>query len=78
MTWFTGIVVYIILWWTVLFMVLPWGVKIPENPEPGHATSAPTNPRLCLKMLITTAIATVLWLVVYWVIESEIISFRPQ
>ena len=43
MTWFTGILVYVIIWWLVLFMVLPWGVKVPEEPEPGHASSAPVQ-----------------------------------
>ena len=41
----TGIAVYFVIWWIVLFAVLPWGVKIPDNPERGHATSAPEKRR---------------------------------
>jgi predicted secreted protein len=76
MGWFTGIIVFVIVWWVVIFMVLPWGARPPETPEPGHAPSAPENPRLGRKALITTVIAAVVWLAIYGVVESELISFR--
>jgi len=76
MGWFTGIIVFVIVWWVVIFMVLPWGARPPENPEPGHAPSAPENPQLLKKALITTAISVVVWLVIYAVVESDLISFR--
>ena len=77
MTWFTGLMVFLIIWWIVLFMVLPWGVQVPDDPEAGHATSAPRNPMLWRKALITTVIALLLWGIAYWLIDSELISFRP-
>ena len=77
MNWFTGSAVYLILWFLTLFAVLPWGVRLPDRPEEGHATSAPANPRIGLKILITTLIAGALWFVVDWVIASGLISFRP-
>lgn len=70
---FGGIVVYVIVWWLVLFTVLPWGVRPPAQPEKGHATSAPARPRLLLKFLITTVIATGFWFVVEYVITSGIL-----
>jgi predicted secreted protein len=76
MTWFTGAMVYVIIWWVVLLTVLPWRVKVPDNPEPGHATSAPQNPMMWRKALITTLIAGVLWGVAYWLIESEWLTLR--
>ncbi|MEE9194788.1 MAG: DUF1467 family protein [Alphaproteobacteria bacterium] len=77
MTWLTGVMVYVVIWWMVLLMVLPWGVKVPEIPEPGHATSAPQNPMMWRKALITTLIAAVLWGIAYWLIESEWLTLRP-
>ncbi len=74
----SGIVVYFITWWTVLFAVLPWGVKPPDNPEPGHAPSAPAQPRLLKKFMITTIVSAVIWLVIYGVVESGLISFRDM
>jgi predicted secreted protein len=74
---FEGVVVYAVTWWLVLFMVLPWGVRISEHPDKGHATSAPAQPRILLKMAITTGIAAVVWLVIYLIVSANLISFRP-
>ena len=76
MNWFSGVVVFVIIWWCVFFMTLPFGVRTPDQPEKGHATSAPVNPRLWLKAGITTLVAAVLWAATYWLIVSDRISFR--
>lgn len=76
MTWFEGLVAFIIIWWLILFMVLPWGVRVPDAVEKGHATSAPVKPRLWLKMAVTTGISIVLWGFAYWLAVSDLISFR--
>ena len=48
-------------WWLIFFMVLPWGVHTPADrglpSDPGHADSAPLQPRLGLKAGITTLLA---------------------
>ena len=72
----SGIVVYILLWWWVLFMTLPFGAKAPESVEKGHATSAPQKPRLLIKAAATTVIAFIFWLIVNALISSNIFSFR--
>lgn len=76
MDWFAGIVVYLITWWVVLFAVLPWGVRVPEKPEVGHAPSAPVNPQLGRKVLATTLISAVIWLIIHALISAEVFSFR--
>jgi len=76
MTWVTGLVVYFLIWWTILFAVLPWGVRREENPEPGHDPGAPAKPMLWKKVGATTLIAGLLWLVAYWLITASWISFR--
>ena len=78
MSWATGILTYVLIWWVVLFAVLPWGVRVPDEPEPGHATSAPANPRLWLKVLITTVVAFIVWIGVYYLVQSDLIPLRPQ
>jgi predicted secreted protein len=77
MTWFTGFVVYFLIWWTILFAVLPWGVKRDESPMPGHDPGAPVRPYLWAKIAVTTGVSAVLWLVAYWLIAAPWISFRP-
>jgi len=75
MTWVTGIVLYIIIWWTVLFTMLPIGVRVPQNPDPGIATSAPEHPRILKKTIWTSLVSVVVWLMIYALIRSELISF---
>jgi predicted secreted protein len=77
MDWFSVGVVFVIVWWLVLFMVLPFGARPPDRIEAGHADSAPANPRILLKLLITTAIAMILTALTIWVIDSGLISFVP-
>ncbi len=76
MNWVTGLLVYVIVWWIAFFMVLPWGVKVPDKPEPGHASSAPDRPLLWRKALITTVIAALVWIAIYYVIDSGLLSLR--
>lgn len=73
---FTGIMVFVVIWWTVIFAVLPWGNRPADRVEPGHASSAPAKPRLGLKFAITTAIAAVLWVALDQAIRHELMSFR--
>ena len=76
MSWLTEFVVYALIWWVVLFAVLPWGVERDENPAPGHDAGAPKAPRLWIKMAVTTGIAAVLWVIAIWLIRSTWLSFR--
>ncbi|MDG4604221.1 MAG: DUF1467 family protein [Defluviicoccus sp.] len=74
----TGIAVYIVIWWVVIFMVLPWGVRPLEAEDiaKGHASGAPRQPRILTKMAVTTVIAALIWVGVYFLIDSGAISFR--
>ena len=77
MGWIAGVFVYALIWFIVLFTVLPWGVKIPDNPEPGHAPSAPINPHIGVKLIATSLVSAVIWVIVWYVMQSGWISFRP-
>ena len=70
----SGLVVFILLWWWVFLMSLPFGIKTPDEVESGHATSAPDRPMLQRKVTISTVIASVLFALVYWVIDKGLIS----
>ncbi len=76
MTWFTGGMLYLLIWWLVLFTVLPWRAHPPAEPETGHADSAPANPMMVRKALATTAISAVVWVGCYFLITSDLITFR--
>ena len=76
MSWPTGVFIYLVIWWTILFAVLPWGVRRVENPEPGHDHGAPLRPQLLKKFLWTSAVAAVLWAAYYAAYQYELFSFR--
>ena len=76
MTSFTGVMVYVIIWFVVLFTVLPFGVRRPDHVEDGHDPGAPDKPMLWRKAAITTVIATALWVVAFFLIENDLLSFR--
>ena len=72
----TGSIVFIVIWWLVFFMALPFGVRsqyednhIEEGTEPG----APTKPLLLKKMAITTGVSILVWLLVYFALSLQLI-----
>lgn len=70
MTLSTGILVYVMIWVVLLFMILPWGINVPEKVEKGHADSAPLHPQVALKFLITTVLSGLLWVVAFLVLKA--------
>lgn len=77
----TAFAVYITLWWTVLFAVLPLGnrtyheegIKVTDGGDPG----APVNPNLKKKFITTTWVSAVLWLILMVVIKFGLITLPP-
>lgn len=73
-----AIAIYFVIWWTVLFAVLPWGVRTQaEEGEivPGSAPSAPALPRLRRKVLVTTLVSAVVFAIVYVIVTTDIVTF---
>lgn len=62
--------VYIMVWWVVIYVTLPFGNAPPEKQdmEPGQASSAPANPRLKKKLLWTSVIALILNCIIFAII----------
>jgi predicted secreted protein len=71
-----GLVTFIIIWWTALFMILPIGVKHADKPEPGMMPGAPINTDMKKVLIRTTLLSIVLWLIVFTLAELDVISFR--
>jgi predicted secreted protein len=78
MDWFGAAIVFVVVWWLVLFMVLPFGAAPPDEVEPGMANSAPARPRLGLKFLLTTLIALAATALILWFIQSGLVELRPS
>lgn len=78
MGWFVGFVVYALVWWTLLFCILPIGVQPQAQGvlEEGGWRGAPAAPRLGRKLVWTTLLSGVIWLGIWALVESDWISFR--
>jgi predicted secreted protein len=77
MTWFTGLVLYTLIWWTALFAVLPFGTRPVARPDEASGwRGAPERPRLLLKLVATSIVAAILWYGAYLIITSDVLSFR--
>lgn len=78
MSWVEGVVVYVLVWWVVIFAILPWGARPSAEGQqvPGQARGAPARPRLWLKAGVTTLVAAVIWLIIWMIVHSDLISFR--
>jgi len=64
MGWMLGSALYFIIWWTLLFAVLPFGIQSQHELNqvvPGSEPGAPAHPQLGRKLLVNTVIAALLW-----------------
>ena len=66
----TMFAIYIVVWWVVLFAVLPLGTssETHEPPTDGSQWGAPKTPDLKRKFITTTWVAFLLWLFVMWLV----------
>lgn len=79
MNWFSALVVWLIIWWLVLFIILPIGIRgqaeegdIVKGSEPG----APHTLNIKRKFIQTTIIASVLWVLTCGLILSGLLSWE--
>lgn len=73
--------IYLTIWWTVLFAVLPIGTvshaEAGIDKGDGGDPGAPVDPKLKRKFLTTTWVAAVLWLIVFAVIQFGLVKLPP-
>ena len=65
----TGFAIYFVMWWIVLFLTLPFGVRSQhEDGEgaPGTDPGAPVLTRMGSKLIWTTIISAVIYGIAMW------------
>lgn len=75
----SAIVLFAVVWFMVMFIVLPIGRRTQGDEGkvvPGTQAGAPANFNLRRTVAIVTAISLVLWAIICAVIISEVISIR--
>ena len=69
----TWLAIYFVCWWVCLFTVLPFGVR--SQLEDGHVVpgsdpGAPAKPRWLMILGLTSLLALVVFLVLWWLIQN--------
>ena len=75
-----SIIVYVLIWWIIFFSVLPIGIqsnneKFREKIE-GVDPGAPINPKIAKKFFITTIITSIIFIVIYYLVEFNLLNIR--
>jgi len=87
MSWTSSFAVFFILWWLVLFTVLPFGIRnsheTGDQVVPGSESGAPVRHGMVWKTTLTTVIAGVIFALLYIVLtggalESLELPFIPD
>ena len=75
-----SIIVFVLIWWIIFFSLLPVGIqsnkeKFREKIE-GIDPGAPINPKIGKKFLITTLITSIIFIVIYYLVEFKLLNLR--
>jgi len=71
-----SLALFFVIWWTVLFAVLPVGVKSQYEAGdvvPGSEGAAPHRPMLLKKAMVTTLVALVVFGIVHLAIAAHMV-----
>ena len=78
MTLITGIWIYLTIWWTVLFAVLPLGTvshaEAGIDKGDGGDPGAPVDPKLKKKFFTTTWVSAIAFAILWLVIHFKLVS----
>jgi predicted secreted protein len=73
----TGIALYAVIWWIVLFAVLPFWTRPRDSArEEGGWRGAPESPNLGRKVLVTTIVSGLVWVLIWWLTENDVLGIR--
>jgi predicted secreted protein len=75
----TGVAIFFLIWWVVLFAVLPWGVRSQQEQgdvSPGTDPGAPAIPHLRRTLIWTTLVSVVVFAGCYAVYASHVVSIE--
>ena len=72
-----SLVVFVCLWWIVFFAMLPTDVnrEKKDNIE-GVDPGAPENPKILKKIVISTAITSIIFIIIYLLVKYEYFNLR--
>ena len=76
MTPFSALVLFIVIWWTTLFAVLPFWVRAQEDEDlvEGAEAGAPKESYMKRKVWVTTGVTVVIFAILFVIIHFKLFS----
>jgi predicted secreted protein len=78
MTPFTAVAIYLTIWWTLLFAILPINVQSHHeagiNKADGGDPGAPVNPNLKRKFITTTWVSAIVFVLLWLIIHFHVVK----
>ena len=75
---FTGVAIFLTIWWTVLFAVLPLGTithaEAGIDKGDGGDPGAPVDPKLKRKFITTTLISAAVFAVIWLIVKFGLVT----
>lgn len=75
MTLVNAFFIYLLIWWTMLFVVLPLGVERNTDVHLGHDPGAPKDPQLKKKLVLNTLLSAMVLAVIWGLVEAGVITW---
>jgi predicted secreted protein len=76
MTLFTAVFIYLLIWWVMLFTVLPLGVRRHSEPGKGFDAGAPEKSNLGQKLILNTALSGVILAIIEVLVKTGVIDWH--
>lgn len=73
MSWISAAAIYFIIWWTMLFISLPFGLRTQDEEKDvtlGTVASAPRGPHMRRALILTTILSAVVYGALYYVTHT--------
>ena len=75
-----SIIIYVMIWWIIFFSILPVGIisnkEVFRDSIEGTDPGAPKNPKIGKKFLITTIITSILFIMIYYIVDFGFFNLR--
>jgi predicted secreted protein len=72
----TAFFIYLLIWWVMLFTVLPMGVTRNQDDGKGFDAGAPAHPQLKKKLIINTILSVVILAVIQILIVTGVLDWH--
>jgi predicted secreted protein len=75
----TSLAIFFLIWWVVLFAVLPWGIRSQHESEDmvaGTDPGAPVSVRIGRKLLWTTLVAIAIYAVCFFIYSMHWVTIE--